>query len=212
MANKNVQLLLTENVDNLGIVGDVVNVRLGYARNFLLPRGYATTPSEELLKDLAAKRAEAEKEVAALRAQREQLIGKIDGLEITMVRSVNDQGMLYGSVSQQDLAEGLTELGFPVKPREIRLPFAIKRIGNYEVTVKFATDLEAEIKVHVEADRELEGAETQDMEFDDEGNLVTAEEAAKLEERAKARADRPRKNRGGDGEGDNPGVVIAKGL
>ena len=93
---KTVKLLLTENVDNLGIVGDIVNVRIGYARNFLLPRDYATTPSDEMLAQLAEKRKQAEKEVAALRSHRGQLIQKIDGLELTLTRACNDQGHLYG--------------------------------------------------------------------------------------------------------------------
>ena len=130
---KNLQLLLTENVDNLGIVGDVVNVRVGYARNFLLPRGLATEPSEELISGLAERRAQAEKDQAVLRKERTEAISKIEGLEITMTRACNDQGHLYGSVTQQDIAAALSELGFPVKDREVRLPHTIKRLDTYEL-------------------------------------------------------------------------------
>lgn len=172
MPTKTVKLLLTENVDNLGIVGDVVNVRLGYARNFLLPRDLATKPSDELMKELATKRAEAEKQVAALRKQREEAISKMVDLEMTLQRSCNDQGILYGSVTQQDLAGALTELGHPVQPREVRIGQTIKRVGEFEVTVKLASDLEAHLKVHVVADRQLDEAERDEMEFDDEGNLI----------------------------------------
>lgn len=169
---KNVKLLLTENVDNLGIVGDVVNVRLGYARNFLLPRGLATKPSDDLIQSLAAKRADAEKQVAEMRKQREAAIKKIDGLDITMQRACNDQGILYGGVTQNDIAEALTQLGFPVRPREVRLPGSIKRVDAYEVVVKFASDLEGTIKLHVVADREIASEERDEMEFDNEGNLI----------------------------------------
>ena len=172
MPTKTIQLLLTENVDNLGIVGDVVNVRIGYARNFLLPRDLATQPSDELMKELSAKRAEAEKEVAALRKQREEAIGKMQDLEMTLQRSCNDQGILYGSVTQQDLAGALTELGHPVQPREVRIGQTIKRVGEFEVTVKLASDLESNIKVHITPDRQLDEAERDEMEFDDEGNLI----------------------------------------
>ena len=89
---KTVQLLLTDTVDNLGIVGDVVTVRTGYARNFLLPRGMATTPSEERIAELAASRKEAEKQLSALRAQREAQIKKMDKLEITLQRAANAVG------------------------------------------------------------------------------------------------------------------------
>lgn len=169
---RNVKLLLTESVDNLGIVGDVVNVRLGYARNFLLPRGLATTPSDDLLAGLAEKRKQAEQDVAALRKERQALIARLEGLDITLARACNDQGQLYGSVSQHDLAEALTNLGFPVRAREIRLPHTIKRLDVHEVLVRFDSDLEANIKVHVIADRAMEEEGKEEMDFDHEGNLV----------------------------------------
>jgi large subunit ribosomal protein L9 len=168
---KTIRLLLTENVDNLGIVGDVVNVRLGYARNYLLPRELATEPSQELLARLAEKRKQAERDLAELRARRKELIKKIDGLELTLTRSCNDQGHLYGSVSQQDIAASLTELGYPVQPREVRLAHTIKRVDTYDVLVKFDSDLEATVKIWVVADRRIE-ADREEMEFDDEGNLI----------------------------------------
>ena len=170
-----VKLLLTESVDNLGIVGDVVNVRTGYARNFLLPNGFATTPTEEAIAALAEKRAEAERQQAALRAEREKMIGELEGFEVTLQRSCNDQGMLYGSVTQQDIADALAEHGHIVKAREVRLPHTIKRIDSYMIPVKVANDLEAEIKVWVVPDRELDVDERDEMEFDDEGNLVERE-------------------------------------
>ena len=170
---KNIKLLLTENVDNLGIVGDVVNVRTGFARNYLLPRGFATTPSEERIKELAAKRAEAEKMQAALRSQREQTAKKMDGLEITIQRACNDQGILYGAVTQQELSRALVTLGYQVRPREIRIPHTIKRVDSYEILVKFDQDLEATIKLWVEPDRTLAAEDDRDeMEFDNEGNLI----------------------------------------
>ena len=169
---KTIKLLLTDNVDNLGIVGDVVNVKLGYARNFLLPRDLATTPSDELLASLAEKRKEAEKQVAALRKDRQALISRLEGIEITMARACNDMGQLYGSVSQHDLSEALTDLGFPVKAREVRLSHTIKRLDAYEVLVRFESDLEATIKVHVVPDRTMESDEREEMEFDNEGNLI----------------------------------------
>ncbi len=172
MASKSVQLLLTENVDNLGIVGDVVSVRVGYARNYLLPMGMATEPSEERLAALAARRAAAEKQLAELRKQREGIIGRLAGVEITLERSCNDQGILYGAVTQQDIATALTGLGYPVKPREVRLPQTIKRVDTYDVHVKFDTDLEADVKVWVVPDRKIEEDQREEMEFDNEGNLI----------------------------------------
>lgn len=153
---KTLKLLLTESVESLGIVGDVVNVRTGYARNFLLPRNLATTPSDDLIQSLAAKRAEAEKHVAAQRSQREELCAKLQNVELELVKSCNDQGQLYGGITQQELATALKEKGYGVTPRDIRLTEAIKRIGGYEVHIKLASDLEANVKLTVKADRELE--------------------------------------------------------
>lgn len=153
---KTVTLLLTENVDTLGIVGDVVTVRSGYARNFLLPRGFVTEPSEEKVKALAQRRAEAEAAVALQRKEREKLVERLEGAEVEVVRSCNDLGMLYGSVTQQDVADALVKAGFGVKARDVRLPQAIKRVDHYELTVKLAADLEASIKLNVKADRVLD--------------------------------------------------------
>ncbi len=172
---RTVKLLLTENVDNLGIVGDVVNVKVGYARNYLLPFNYATTPSDELIASLAEKRAIAEQEVAARRAQREEMISKLNGQELTLTRACNDQGQLYGSVTQQDIANALGEVGFTVAPREVRLSTTIKRIDAFDIHIKVDSDLEADIKLWVVADRELDLEEAEEMEFDNEGELIVKE-------------------------------------
>ncbi len=170
--SKTIKLLLTENVDSLGIVGDVVEVKMGYARNYLLPRDMAMTPSDEAIADLASKRAEAEKEMLALRANREQMIDKLDGAELTLVRSCNDAGHLYGSVTQNDIAEALTNAGYPVTPRSVRLPNAIKRIDSFDIHIRLDQDLEADIKLEVVPDRELHLDEREDMEFDKDGELI----------------------------------------
>jgi len=192
MAAKTVKLLLVENVDNLGIVGDVVTVRLGYARNYLLPRGLATEPDDQILQALAEKREQAKKEMAALRAQREELIQKMSDVVLTLERSCNDQGILYGSVTQQDVATALTDNGYPVKPREVRLPQTIKRVGEYDIHVKLDADLETDIKLVVKPDRVLAEEARDEMEFDDEGNLIIKEEkAAEKTEDKQAPAEQP---------------------
>lgn len=202
---KSLKLLLVENVDSLGIVGDVVNVRLGYARNFLLPRNLATTPSEELIKSLAGKRADAEKHLAEVRKQRESLITKLQGVEVSLVRSCNDMGILYGAITQQDMSKALVEQGYSVKPRDVRLNETIKRVGNYDVHVKLDSDLDATVKLHVKADRELESRERPETKpegdaakKDGEASATEAKtEGAKGEGKSegKPREERPRKNR-----------------
>ncbi|HEB60862.1 MAG TPA: 50S ribosomal protein L9 [Phycisphaeraceae bacterium] len=192
---RNVQLLLTENVEHLGIVGDVVNVKAGYARNYLLPRGLGTEPSEEKIAALAERRAEAEKEMKALRAKREGMIEKLSEFELTIERSCNDQGHLYGSVTQNDIATALIAEGFDVKQRDIRIAHPIKRLDSYEIPVVFETDLRTTFKLWVIADRHLDMDDRPEMEFDDEGNLIEVvheepaeetEETQETEEKAPA--------------------------
>ncbi len=169
---KSVSLLLLESVEGLGIVGDVVSVRTGYARNYLLPREIATEPSDELIAQLAEKRAEAQRQLEALREARKDAIEKLEGFELTLERACNDQGLLYGSVTQQDIVAGLLEHGFDIRSRAVRIPHTIKRIDSYDVLIKLDQDLETSIKLWVVADRELQLDEREEMEFDEEGNLI----------------------------------------
>ena len=169
---KTVELLLTESVENLGIVGDVVKVRTGYARNYLLPRAFATTPSQELIKSLQAKRAEAEKQLAEQRKMRAATIEKLQGFELTLERSCNDLGILSAAVTQRETASALPAAGYPVRDRDVRLSGAIKRVDHYDVHIKYESDLETHIKLHVKADRLLSKEEKADLDFDNEGNLI----------------------------------------
>ncbi|MEM1164772.1 MAG: 50S ribosomal protein L9 [Planctomycetota bacterium] len=152
---KTLELLLTENVDSLGIVGDIVRVKPGYARNFLLPRGLATAPSQDLIDALADKRKQAEAELAALRKHQGELVEKLTGYELVLERSCNDQGQLYGSVTQQDIADALRAAGHDLRDRDVRLNQTIKRIGHYDVPIKFTPELETELDLVVNADRPL---------------------------------------------------------
>jgi len=163
--SKNVELLLVETVDSLGIVGDVVSVRTGYARNYLLPRGLATTPSQELIAQLAGKRAKAEAERAAKRAEREGMVSRLNEYRLTITKACNDQGLLYGSVTQQDIAELLNDRGFDVGPRDVRIGQTIKRVGEFEIAVKPERTDEPELsdeaaaEVTDEADTEAQPAD-----------------------------------------------------
>ncbi|MBA4028958.1 MAG: 50S ribosomal protein L9 [Planctomyces sp.] len=172
---RNIKVLLTENVEHTGIVGDVVSVRKGYARNFLFPRSLATEPSEELVKQLAGKRADAERQLAQLRSQRQALIGRLTGYEMKMVRSCNDQGILYAAVTQHEIAQALEAAGYAgVKDREVRLGQTIKRVDSYYLTVKFDAELQTEIKLVIESDRPLE-RDRREVEAAEEAALTPAE-------------------------------------
>jgi large subunit ribosomal protein L9 len=174
---RNVQLLLLHTVENLGIVGDIVRVKPGYARNYLLPQQLAGYPTPSKIEALKEQRAKAQKELDMLRAAREELLARMQEVTITLVRSCNDKGVLYGSVTQRDLADGLQEAGYDVGVRSIRLQNAIRRIGEYPVPIQFDKDLRAEVMVIIEPDQPLE--EREEMEIDDEGNLVDKRRAKK---------------------------------
>lgn len=156
MKRRNVKLLLTENVDNLGIVGDVVEVRPGYARNFLLPQALATTPNPAMVKKLAARREEVERQLREKRAQQEVIISKLAGFELTLKRSANEQGILFGSVTQHDIAKGLQDEGFNITERDIRIGAPIKHLETVTIPVQLAKDLRADVKVHVISDKPVE--------------------------------------------------------
>jgi large subunit ribosomal protein L9 len=167
---RTVQLLLVSNVENLGIVGDIVKVKTGYARNYLLPHGHAEFPTPSKIEALKEARAAAQAELGRLRSAREELLERMQEISITLVRSCNDKGILYGSVTQRDIADGLQEAGYDVGVRSIRLPNALRHIGEYPVPIQFDKDLRTEVALIIEPDQPLE--EREEMEFDDEGNLI----------------------------------------
>ncbi|MHC4809997.1 MAG: 50S ribosomal protein L9 [Planctomycetota bacterium] len=167
---RNIELLLLETVENLGIVGDVVRVKPGHARNYLLPMQLAEFPTAEKIEALKEERARAQAEVAAELAARRSLVERLEGITVTLIRSCNDRGILYGSVTQRDISDALIEAGYDADTRSIRLANAIRRVGEYPVPVQFGKELRADISVIVEPDTPLESRE--EMEFDDEGNLI----------------------------------------
>ncbi|MDP7559399.1 MAG: 50S ribosomal protein L9 [Planctomycetota bacterium] len=183
-STRRIELLLTANVENLGIVGDVVRVRMGYARNYLLPMGVAEIPTQEKMDALAEQREIALQEYEANRTKQASIIEKLEGITLTLTRSANDQGGLYGSVTQRDIADALSENGFTVGTRAVRLHSAIRRVGEYPVTVQFGTDMKVDVEVTVNPDRPLEDRE--EMEFDDEGNLIIVESTEKTKETPEA--------------------------
>ena len=171
MSRRTVELLLLENIDGVGIIGDVVKVRTGFARNYLLPMGMAEPPSQERIDELQADREVALAAEAAKRNEREALLEQMDEVELTLIRSCNEQGGLYGSVTQRDIAAALEEVGYHgIDIRSVRLPASIRRIGSYDVPIQFDADLRTDITVVVEPDQPLE--EREEMEFDDEGELI----------------------------------------
>lgn len=199
---RNIELLLTESVENLGIVGDIVKVRPGFARNYLLPQGRAEFPTPTKIESLKEARAQAQAQLAELRSAREALLERMieDEVKITLVRSANDQGALYGSVTQRDISDALQEAGYDVGVRSVRLSQPIRRVGDYHVPIQFEKDLRTEITVVIESDTPLE--EREEMEIDEEGNLV---------EKKSAKSRRGRRSEDAPAEGaEAPGQATAE--
>lgn len=171
---KTIELLLTDNVENLGIVGDVVKVRPGYARNFLLPRALATTPSAGAIARLADRRKEVEAQMKLQRQEREALFAKLENLEITIERSANEQGVLFGGVSQHDIAQALQAEGYAIEDRMVRIGEQIKRLDSYFVPLVLASDLKTQIKLWVVSDKPAE--ELEDGE-DEQGQAEETDQA-----------------------------------
>lgn len=175
---KQIELLLLENVDNLGIVGDVVKVRPGYARNFLLPHGLATQPTKGAIERLSERRAQVEAEMRKLREQQEHLIQRLADHELTLQRASNEQGVLFGGVSQHDIAGALREEGFGVEDRFVRIGEQIKRLDSYTIPIVIDRELKTEIKLWVVSDKPIEGAEEGQSEGEGEAAEETEEAQA----------------------------------
>ncbi len=146
-------IILLEKINNLGALGDQVNVKSGFGRNFLLPQGKAIPATKANLEKFESQRAELEKVAAesiqAANARAEQLNGK----EVVIVRKAGEEGRMFGSVSNSDVAEAITAIGLDVVKREIRMPSgAIRELGEYEITIHLHSDVNATITVLVEAE------------------------------------------------------------
>jgi len=144
------QIILLEKVANLGALGDVVKVKDGYARNFLIPSGRARRATEAAIKEFEARRAELEKaqaeKLAAAQGQGEKLSGKT----ITVAQKAGVDGRLFGSVTNHDIAEGLKQAGFEVAKQQVRLPNGpLKTTGEHAVSVALHTDVVVDITVAV---------------------------------------------------------------
>lgn len=144
------QVILMEKVVNLGGLGDVVKVKDGYARNFLLPQGKARRVTPENLALFEARRAELEKAQAELLAAAQERATKLSGLMLQITRKSGVDGRLFGSVTNADIAEALKTQGFEVEKADIRLPEGpLKQIGDTQINIALHTDVIATITVSV---------------------------------------------------------------
>jgi large subunit ribosomal protein L9 len=153
------QIILLERVENLGQMGDVVRVKPGYARNYLLPQKKAVRATEENRKRFEETRAQLEATNLQRRSEAETVAAKLDGLVITLIRQAGEAGQLYGSVTARDVADAITAAGFTVGRQQIRLHQPIKALGLH--TVKVGLHPEVVVSVVVNVARTPDEAEVQ---------------------------------------------------
>ena len=148
------EVILLEKIANLGAMGDKVNVKPGYGRNFLIPQGKAAAATAENIAEYEARRAELEKAaaeaLAAAEARRDQLVDKV----ITIASMAGEEGKLFGSVGTADIAHAITETGITVERNEVRLPEgAFRAVGEHDVQIQLHTDVDVTIKLLIEAEK-----------------------------------------------------------
>jgi len=148
----NVQVILSEDVPNLGRTGDVVKVRAGFARNYLLPRHLAVEASQKNLREF-----EHNKRVSMLKRERQKghaltLKEKVEALALVIKARAGEEGKLFGSVTNIDIERALREQGFDIERRKIQLPEPLKRLGDFQVAIRLEAEVEASLKVEVAAE------------------------------------------------------------
>jgi large subunit ribosomal protein L9 len=143
------QVLLREDIDNLGARGEIVRVKAGYARNYLLPRNLAVEATSNNLRQIEGERAALAKREAKDRSSAELQAETLRGLKLKFERRVGEAGVLYGSVTSMDIAHELKEQGYEIDRRRIVLREPIKRFGSYEVPVRLHRDVTVQLPVSV---------------------------------------------------------------
>lgn len=166
------QIILLERVGKLGAIGDVVAVKPGYARNFLIPRGKAKRATKENLVQFEAQRADIEKQNATRRTDAEKQKTTLDGMEVVLVRASSDKGHLYGSVTARDVAAACANQG--IDRTQVSIPTPIKTLGIFPVVVALHPEVEATLSVNVARSEEEAALQRKGI------KLVAEEERASL--------------------------------
>jgi large subunit ribosomal protein L9 len=147
------EVILLEKLPNLGGLGDVVKVKAGFARNYLIPHGKARRATPENIAEFEARRSELEKLQSEVLLQSQERAGKLEGLTLQITRKAGVDGKLFGSVTNADIAEALEAAGHEVPKASVRMPQGpLKQIGEHDITLALHTDVTAQIKVSVLGD------------------------------------------------------------
>jgi large subunit ribosomal protein L9 len=146
------KLILREDVENLGKGGEVVDVKPGYGRNYLLPRGLAVTANPKNVRELEHQKSVASAKAAKMKASAEAVAKRLAETPVTLSRKVGEQDKLYGSVTALDIAEALAARGLQIDRRAIDLAEPLKTTGDFEIVVKLHSEVVGKAKVKVEAE------------------------------------------------------------
>jgi large subunit ribosomal protein L9 len=143
------QIILQEDIDKLGHRGEVVTVKPGYARNYLLPKKLAIEATTGNMKALERIRGALAKKTATELEAAQKQAALLNGVSLAFKRKTGENDQMFGSVTSADIAEGLTVQGFKIEKRQVQLADPLKALGEYTVTIKVFRDVTAEVKVHV---------------------------------------------------------------
>ncbi len=143
------KVLLCEDIKKLGWLGDIVEVNTGYARNYLLPQGLAKVATQGNIRALAKEKAKRAEQRLRERRRIEKAVEAVNGAEAVLAARANEQGVLFGSITEALIAANLRTQGFEVADEIVKLPEHIKQLGTHEVTLRFADDLTATVRVVV---------------------------------------------------------------
>ena len=153
------QIILLERIEKLGQMGDLVNVKPGYARNYLLPQGKALRANKANMERFESERAQREADNLTKRSEAETEAKKMEGLAVNMVRAASEMGQLFGSVTSRDIAEAVTEAGFTISRSQVIMERAIKTLGLTDTRIRLHPEISVSVIVNIA--RSLAEAETQ---------------------------------------------------
>lgn len=152
------QVILMQKVQNVGELGQTVNVKPGFARNYLIPQGLAVLATPENVAAFEARRAELERQQAEALAAAQARAEALTGMVVTIAQRAGEEGKLFGSVGTQDIAEAVTRAGVPVEKHEVRLPTGpLRQTGDYEIDIHLYTDVNASVGVSIVPEQEGAG-------------------------------------------------------
>lgn len=175
------QVILFRSVDNLGSAGEIVEVKRGYYRNFLGPRGYAKIANKENVALIEGRRKKIEAMIARERDEAKTIAEKINGIKLSFTMRANDKGQLFGSVTSMDVAQALANQGNPIDRRKIEMAENLKVLGTFPIRIRIYPEVYAEISVTVEKEirpEELEAQRIAEEEAAESAARRAAEDAA----------------------------------